>query len=183
MRVISGKLKGRVIKGYDIDGTRPTMDRVKESIFAMIQNYLSGSVVLDLFSGSGNYGIEAISNGAKMVYFNDHNNKCIKVIKENLNNANIKEGKVLQYDYQEALSYFKKNNIAFDLVFLDPPYKEHIIENILDLLTKKNLLNNGALVICEVSKELEISNTSYELFKKRKYGDKKVYIYKLINNQ
>ena len=71
MKVISGKLKGRKIVGYDIEGTRPAMDRVKESIFGSIQNYINDSIVLDLFSGSGNYGIESISNGAKLAYFND----------------------------------------------------------------------------------------------------------------
>ena len=83
-KVISGSLKGRVIKGYDISGTRPTMDRVKESLFAMIQNYLKDSIVLDLFSGSGNLGIEALSNDAKIVYFNDYNKICTKTIEENL---------------------------------------------------------------------------------------------------
>ena len=68
MKVISGKLKGRTIKGYDIEGTRPTMDRIKESVFAMIQNNLHNSFVLDLFSGSGNLGIEALSNGANSLF-------------------------------------------------------------------------------------------------------------------
>ena len=78
MKVISGILKGRNIKGYDIDGTRPTMDRVKESLFASIQDYISGSIVLDLFAGSGNLGIEAISNGSSKCYFVDNNRNCIK---------------------------------------------------------------------------------------------------------
>ena len=76
MKVISGILKGRVIKGHKIDGTRPTMDRVKESLFAIIQNYLDGAVVLDLFSGSGNLGIEALSEGASFAYLVDYNKKA-----------------------------------------------------------------------------------------------------------
>ena len=90
MRVISGVLKGRNVKGYDIDGTRPTMDRVKESMFATIQNNLKDSVCLDLFCGSGNLGIEAISNGSKLCYFVDNNIKAIKVVEENLKTLNIK---------------------------------------------------------------------------------------------
>ena len=78
MKIISGTLKGRNIKGYNLEGTRPTMDRVKESLFAIIQNKIKDSIVLDLFSGSGNLGIEAISNGAKLCYFNDMNRECIK---------------------------------------------------------------------------------------------------------
>ena len=135
MRVISGKLKGRNINGYDILGTRPTMDRVKESIFSMIQSYINNSIVLDLFSGSGNYGIECISNGSKLVYFNDYNIKCVKVIKDNINRMNVIDQAIItNYDYKKALEYYKDNNIKFDLVFLDPPYKKQIINNILNYL-------------------------------------------------
>ena len=135
MRVISGKLKGRKILGYDISGTRPTMDRVKESIFSMIQSYVNDSIVLDLFSGSGNYGIESISNGATQVYFNDYNIKCVKVIKDNLSTMNVLDyGIITNFDYKKALNYYHENNIKFDLVFLDPPYKKHIINDILDYL-------------------------------------------------
>ena len=91
MKVISGFLKGREIKGYNIIGTRPTMDRVKESIFSIIQDKIKDSIVLDLFSGSGTYGIECISNYAKEVHFNDHNKECIKIIKNNLEKFNILE--------------------------------------------------------------------------------------------
>ena len=89
MKVISGKYKGRKIEGFDIEGTRPTMDRVKESLFATIQNYIKESVVLDLFSGSGNLGIEALSEGASYAYLVDKNIKCIKTINKNINNMGI----------------------------------------------------------------------------------------------
>ena len=109
MRVISGALKGRNIEGYNIDGTRPTMDRVKESVFGTIQNYVPNSIVLDLFAGSGNLGIEAISNGASKCYFVDNNIEAIKVIKKNINTFNIKDKSIilpllLQY-------YYLQNNI------------------------------------------------------------------------
>lgn len=179
MRVISGKLKGRSIKGYDIDGTRPTMDRVKESLFAMIQDYLNNSVVLDLFAGSGNLGIEAISNGANKVYFNDKNKKCIDIIKENLESFNILDNCNLNnLDYREALSFYQKNNIKFDIIFLDPPYKEHIISDIISLITNYDLLNNNGLIICEIDSDIIINNR-FTIFKERKYGDKKIIIYKL----
>ena len=88
MRVISGFLKGRIIKGININGTRPTMDRVKESLFAIIQNNIKNSICLDLFAGSGSLGIEAISNGAQMSYFVDNSKIAIKTINENINNLN-----------------------------------------------------------------------------------------------
>src|SRR5574344_1639421 len=104
MKVISGILKGRIIEGFNLDGTRPTMDRVKESLFAMIQDYIKNSNCLDLFSGSGNLGIEAISNGAKSVTLVDNNLKAIKIINNNLSNFNIKEkAKLLNQNYTRAL--------------------------------------------------------------------------------
>ena len=107
MRVISGFYKGRIIDGFDIDGTRPTQDRVKESLFGSIQNYIDESIVLDLFSGSGNLGIEALSNGAKYCYFVDNNKEAIKVISNNLSKINIKNSEVLNKDFKDALNYFK----------------------------------------------------------------------------
>ncbi len=180
MKVISGKLKGRTIKGFDITGTRPTMDRVKESVFGMIQDYVPNSVVLDLFSGSGNLGIEAISNGASKCYFNDFNRKCVNLIKNNLENFDIlKQSVITNMDYQEALSFYKNKKITFDLIFLDPPYKEHIIDDILIFIEKNNLLNQKGLVICEFTSDLDYQSKELRLYKKRNYGDKMVFIYKL----
>lgn len=171
MKVISGFLKGRNITGFNIDGTRPTMDRVKESVFASIQDYLKGSIVLDLFAGSGNLGIECISNYAKFVYFNDKNIESVKVIKKNLSNFNILNAKVLNHDYLKCLNTLDEK---FDLIFLDPPYKMNVISNILDIIIKKDLLTKNGLVICE--SESEITYNNYELYKFKKYGSKKVYI-------
>ena len=139
MRVISGTLKGRTIKGYDIEGTRPTMDRVKESLFGIIQNNLKDSICLDLFCGSGNLGIEAISNGSKLCYFVDNNPKAIKVTQDNLTNFNIKNNaKLLNFDYKKSLKYFNENNIKFDLIFVDPPYDYNVYEKILEKLIIDN---------------------------------------------
>ena len=108
MRVISGTLKGRNIKGYDIDGTRPTMDRVKESLIGMIQNKIKDSICLDLFAGSGSVGLELLSNGANTCYFVDNNIKAIKVVEENIKNLNIKQySKILNIDYKRSLNYAK----------------------------------------------------------------------------
>ncbi len=182
MRVISGKLKGRKIDGYNITGTRPTMDRVKESIFSMIQEYIPKAVVLDLFSGSGNYGIECISNGANFVYFNDYNIKCVKVIKDNLTNMNVfNQSVVTNMVYQKALEYYKDKNIKFDLVFLDPPYKKHIINEIIEYLLCNNLLNNHGLIICEFTEKEEYISNNLKLLKDKRYGDKYVFIYKYDN--
>ena len=152
MKVISGILRGRNIKGYNIDGTRPTMDRVKESLFASINEYIKNSVVLDLFAGSGNLGIEAISNGSDKCYFVDNNRECIKVINDNVNNFGISnKSVVLNRDYRIALKYFRDNNIKFDLILVDPPYKYQVINEILYLVSEYNLLNNGGIIVLEYS--------------------------------
>lgn len=180
MRVISGILKGRIIEGFNILGTRPTMDRVKESVFSMIQNYLKDAIVLDLFAGSGNYGIEAYSNGAKFIYANDSNKKCVDVIKKNLNNFNVyKYFDVLNMDYIECLNYLKNKHIKLNLVFLDPPYKMDVCKEIIDFLVNNQLLSKDALIICEVTNNnLEHQVDILKLIKNKKYGEKYVLIYK-----
>ncbi len=180
-KIISGTLKGRNIKGYNIPGTRPTMDRVKESVFSTIQNYLNDSVVLDLFSGSGNLGIEALSNGASKVYFNDNNKKCINLIKDNLIDFNVLNKSILlNYDYRECLSYLHNIDIKYDIIFLDPPYKYQIINEILAILLDKSLLNENALIICEMEKLEYFNHNNLSLYKEKKYGNKYVLIYRYI---
>ena len=178
MRVISGLYKGRNIKGFDIDGTRPTMDRVKESIFSSIQNYIDEAICLDLFSGSGNLGIEALSNGADSCYFVDINKKAVNTIKENIDSLNITNHIVMNCDYKDALDYFKNNNIKFDLVFLDPPYKLNVIDSIINYILDNNLLNNKGLIICEFDTEINKEYDKLKVIKEKKYGSKYVVIFK-----
>ena len=179
MRIISGKYKGKRID-LNIEGTRPTMDRVKESIFSTIQNYIDESIVLDLFSGTGNLGIEAISNGANKCYFNDFNKKACNDIINTIKNFKIEDKTiVLNKDYKDALLLFKNNSIKFDLVFLDPPYKNRIIEEIIDIILKYDLLNENGLIICEYEYDkLELNNILLKEIKDKKYGSKKVTILK-----
>lgn len=177
MRVISGKYKGKKLIGFDIDGTRPTMDRVKESLFGMIQNNIKDSIVLDLFAGSGSLGIEAISNGACECYFIDNNMALINIIKQNT--INIKEKiTILKSDYKSAIENLKNNNIKFDLIFLDPPYKMNLINDCLNKIYEYKLLNENGIIVCEFEKEL-INNNNFELLKSKQYGSKNIDIYKL----
>ena len=181
MKVISGTLKGRNIEGYNILGTRPTMDRVKESLFATIQNNLKDSVVLDLFAGSGQLGIEAISNGAKLCYFIDNNKEVIKVLNKNISNLNIKSNsKVILSDWKKSLNEFANQNFKFDLIFVDPPYDYNVYEKILDKVSNLNLLNENGLIILEHS-NLKFKDTynNLTLYKEKRYGNKSVNIYKI----
>ena len=176
MKVISGTLKGRKIDGYNLDGTRHTMDRVKESLFAMIQNYIDESICLDLFSGSGNLGIEAISEGANFVYFNDNNKKAVEVIKSNIKNFNIIEkSKVLNMNYKKVLN--ELNGQKIDIIFLDPPYKTNYIEESIKIINSNNLLSNTGIIVCESSDLNKIIYTDdFQILKEKKYGDKWVVI-------
>lgn len=174
MKIIRGILKGRIIKNYNIIGTRPTMDRVKESIFNSIQNYIEDSICLDLFAGSGNLGIEAISEGAKTCYFIDNNYRAINVIKNNIKEFNIEDKSiVVKSDYKK---YLENTKNKFDIIFLDPPYKNKIINEIINIIIEKNLLNHNGIIICEYEFDDVISNL--ELIKEKKYGSKYVKIFK-----
>lgn len=182
MRVISGSLRGRIIKGHDIVGTRPTMDRVKESVFASIQDKIADSVVLDLFAGSGNLGIEAISNGCSFCYFVDCNPKCIKVIKENLKMFGISDkAQVIESDYNRVLKLFSNRGQVFDIIFIDPPYKEHILLELLETIRENKLLVTGGLIILEYNFDELEEVVGYEMIRKKRYGDKWVSIYKMLS--
>ena len=174
MRVISGKYKGKNLDGFSIDGTRPTMDRVKESLFGSIQNYVKDSVVLDLFSGSGSLGIEALSNGANSCYFCDNSKEAIKILNKNL--KDIDNSYVFKDDYKKVLKVLSEKGIKFDLIFLDPPYKLNLINDTIQKILDYNLINSNGLIICEYEKEN--IKCDLKLIKEKKYGTTYIKIYK-----
>lgn len=177
MRIISGKYKGRNIEGYNMIGTRPTMDRVKESVIALIQNKVKNSVCLDLFAGSGSVGLELLSNGASKCYFVDNSKKVIDTIKFNIDKIKIEEEyHLILNDYHKALKNFHESLIKFDIIFLDPPYKFNYINDCLKLILEYHLLNDDGIIICEY--ENELFDCPLEIFKEKKYGSKNILIYK-----
>ncbi len=179
MKVISGFLKGRKLEGYDILGTRPTMDRVKESLFAMIQEYITDKVCIDLFAGSGSLGIEAISMGAKFCYFIDNNIKAINIIKNNINNFSINSyTSIHKSNYKDFLNSFNDN---VDIIFIDPPYKTDYIEKSIKLIDENSILRKNGLLILECDNlDKVIYNDRYKSIKEKKYGDKWIVILKKI---
>ncbi|MDD2181043.1 MAG: 16S rRNA (guanine(966)-N(2))-methyltransferase RsmD [Bacilli bacterium] len=178
MRVISGKYKGIAIKGFNQEGTRPTMDRVKESLFSMLQYKIKGSVALDLFAGSGALGIEALSNGSRVCYFVESNKKMFSILKDNITRLKIKEEyNLINNDYSYALKQFSKSNIKFDLIFLDPPYDLHLINKVLEELIEYDLLADDGQVVCEYVSE-EVNNNNFETIKEKNYGSKKIKVLK-----
>ncbi len=180
MRVISGKYRRIILNGYDIDGIRPTMDKVKESIFAMIGPYLNDSVCLDLFSGTGSIGIEALSNGCKHVYFIDSMKSAINITKANAEKLKCNASStIILSDYTKALKDFNKKNYKFDIIFVDPPYGKIKIKSVLDKILEYNVLNDNGIIVCEYEDEkLEDTYLSLNLIKYRKYGKTYISIYK-----
>lgn len=180
MKIITGKFKGRRFKNLEIETTRPTMDRVKESLFAMISGNLLDSVVLDLFAGSGALGLEALSNGAKEVYFNDKNIKCINYIKNVAKELSIVDlCKFSSSDYSFLLEKLDKDNIKFDVIFLDPPYAFNKMNELLKMIKTYKVLNDSGIIICEVSNLFE--PIDFQLIKDRRYGDKHILILKKLH--
>lgn len=171
MQIITGKYRARKLVGVDSDSTRPTLARVKESIFNLIQGEISNKVVLDLFAGSGAFGAECISRGAKKVYFVDKEEKAIKTIKINTNKM-VEDFEIINSDYLSALEKFSKKQIKFDLIYLDPPYKSDYVFNSLKKLCKLEVLNKDAIIIVEHGNENDLINlpACYIIKKSKKYG-------------
>ena len=179
MRVISGKYRRIELKGFNIDGIRPTMDKVKEAIFAMIQDYVPESVCLDLFGGTGSLGIEALSNGAKHVYFTDEMKDAINIIKTNIDKIKDNNSTIICSDYTSSIKKFSENNIKFDIIFIDPPYGKIKIKSVIDKIIKYDILNKNGIIVCEYEDEILEENYDYlNLIKYRKYGRTYISIYK-----
>lgn len=172
MRIISGKYRGKKLQEFDLSTTKPTLDRVKESIFNLIQFDVAGAVACDLFAGTGALGAECVSRGAEKVYLVDSNQKAIKIIQSNLKNM---EGnfKIVNTDY---LDFLKTCHTKFDLVLLDPPYKTDLGVKAIEYIVKNDMLNANGIIIFETSKELDFE-FDYPQFDidKRTYGTVAVY--------
>ena len=178
MRVISGKARGVVLKTPDGLETRPTADRVKEALFSILQFDLPGTRVLDLFGGTGQLGIEAMSRGAKSAVFVDAGEKACSLIKENLRRCKMEnDGKVIRSDY---LKYLENCRETFDIVLLDPPYAEVFLENALKKLSEIDILQSGGIIVAErpVEKELSVILPSFSRSKDYKYGKTLLTLYR-----
>ena len=173
MRIISGKARGTKLTTIEEITTRPTLDRVKESLFNIIQSKVRDSVVLDLFAGSGALGIEALSRGASKAYFCDTNKKAISAIKQNLEKTKmLEQAEIINKDFNECLISIKE---PFDLIFLDPPYKLDLTGNAVRTIINRNLLKEDGIIIVETDEEKrdleELENIpNISVIDKRKYG-------------
>ena len=170
MRVITGKARGVVLKTPNGMATRPTADRVKEALFSIIQFDIPGSRVLDLFGGTGQLGIEALSRGASSAVFVDEWEDACKLIRENLSRTRLQDAaRVVRSDYMQFLKYCKDK---FDIILLDPPYAEVFLENSLKMITEIDILQSGGIIVTErpVGKDLFFEFPGYSRSKDYKYS-------------
>ena len=178
MRIISGKHRSRVIKMVDIDTTRETTDKVRGAIFNLLSFYPIQGVCLDLFSGSGAMGLEALSRGCEKAYFNDLGKKAYNTTKENCRALGYSSNVfITNLDYRQALKLYKEQ---FDFIFLDPPYKLDCCNEIVEYIGENNLLKPDGVIVCEVDKDTIVNETEcFEIYKQKDYGIRTVYILRL----
>ena len=178
MRVITGKARGVQLKTPDGLKTRPTADRVKEALFSVIQFDVPNTRVLDLFGGTGQLGIEALSRGAKSAVFVDADEKACSLIRENLRRCKMEaEGQVIRSDY---LSYLDRCRQKFDIIFLDPPYAEVFLENALNKISEIDILESGGIIVAErpLGKELLCEFSGFSCSRDYKYGQTLLTLYR-----
>lgn len=173
MRVISGDARGTKLETLDGENTRPTLDRVKEALFSIIQNYIYEAEVLDLFSGSGALAIESISRGAKNAIVSDNNRKAVQIIKHNIQKTHYETKiDVINKDYKKTLEEIKQRK--FDIVFLDPPYKSNYGANATKIILENKMLKKDGIIVFETDEAVEefIENTKEiaKVIDLRKYG-------------
>ncbi|MBQ5926563.1 MAG: 16S rRNA (guanine(966)-N(2))-methyltransferase RsmD [Clostridia bacterium] len=168
MRVIGGKYKSRVLLAFEGTAIRPTSDRAKEALFNILALKIAGARALDLFCGSGALGIECLSRGASEVVFNDAAKDSVALLKKNLTKLGVgREAVVYTFDYLACLSMQKT---PFDLIFLDPPYKEEYGKKALEQIAKEGLLSEQGIAVYERDRSFEGQISGLEIFDERKYG-------------
>jgi 16S rRNA (guanine(966)-N(2))-methyltransferase RsmD len=165
MRIISGIYRGR--KLYTLEGlkTRPTLDQTKEAIFSSIGGYLNGQVILDVFGGSGALSLESISRGASKAYIIDNNIEAIDIIKKNKEALRVQDELVIYHgSYEQILR--KLTHIKFDVIFLDPPFRMKVIDELIEFIIDNNMLKDDGYIVAEYPKE-DVVNKNYENFRVR----------------
>lgn len=173
MRIISGKARGTKLYTLEGTNTRPTLDRVKESIFNIIQNKIQGAKILDLFAGSGAIGLECLSRGAEKAILCDQSKQAIEIIKKNIEKTHMEEKtKIYNTDFETCLE--KVQGEQFDIIYIDPPYETNYIKKSLEKIIELGIAKKESIIIAETDDEKrilkEIEKTEIKIVDKRKYG-------------
>ena len=171
MRIITGKKRGLKLESPESTQIRPTLDRIKESIFNIIHPIKENSIVLDLFTGTGNIGLEFISRGSKKVYFIDSSDYSIELTKKNIEKCKFEDESILiKDDYETALKKINKDEV-FDYIYIDPPYGKIDINNILKNIINSNIISDNTLIIFENNQNSEINIKDISIVDERNYGN------------
>lgn len=178
MRIISGRARGAKLFSPEGMDTRPTLDRVREAVFSMIQARIDGACVLDLFSGSGAMGLEALSRGAAEADLVDISAKACQCIRKNVEKTRLEGARVTMSDFKDFLS---RCSTGYDLIFLDPPYASGYYSTALDIIKERGLLKSDGMIIAECSDSEEFDCRGYEIYRRRMYG--KAHIFLLCPSQ
>ncbi len=177
MRIITGEYKGRRLETPKDNSVRPTSDKVKEAIFSIIAFDVAESVCVDLFAGTGNLGLEALSRGAKRCYFGDKSRESIALVRRNVNSCGAQEKSIILLgEYQKVLSSLKEQA---DLFFLDPPYRKGLMIDCIEKIAQGGLLRQNGLIVAEHSKDEVLPDiiSGFSKLKERKYGTIIISIY------
>lgn len=181
MRIIAGSARGRKILPPEGMNTRPTLDRVKENIFNIIQVHVYGAKTLDLFAGTGSLGLESVSRGASECYLIDKFPKTYSLLEANVKDLGFQDKcKCLNMDSYEALTLFKEKKQEFDLIFIDPPYLKNMVPSAIEKIDEYNLLKKDGIISIKIDSKEEIFEGSnhIKLVRSKKYGHTIVCFYK-----
>lgn len=181
MRIIAGKARGRKLIPPATMETRPTLDRVKEAMFSIIQGYIPDAVAIDVFAGTGSLGLEAASRGAKEVYLIDKSSSTFPLLKQNIENLKLENiCTPLNMDSYEALKMLNKKGIVFDIIFIDPPYCKEMIPEAMKIIKANNMLGENGIIVTKIDSIEEIYDgyKDIKLIQSRKYGNTTVCFYK-----
>jgi 16S rRNA (guanine(966)-N(2))-methyltransferase RsmD len=173
IRIISGKLKGKKLSTLPGKDTRPTSDRLRESIFNILHRYPTPKTVIDLFAGTGAMGIEAISRGADFAYFVESSPGAIAIIKNNIHACGLEPNtRIMKWDIAKGLHCFNIHAQPADLIFMDPPYDRNLVHRSLNYVSRSPVRSAETIIVIEhaVSEPLNIDNLAYELMDQRRYG-------------
>lgn len=173
MRVIAGEFKGRRLEGPDNDYIRPTTDKVKEAMFSIIGGKILDSKCVDLFSGTGNIGLEAISRGAQKCYFCDNSGKAMGIIKRNISYCKADEqAEIMAGDFRRSLEKIRDTGDKIDFFFLDPPYNAGYYDKAMEIIAAGEILTFDGMIVAEHPRELLLPNNiaGLEMIKERRYG-------------
>ncbi len=184
MRITSGILKNKRIKSREGQETRPTLERIKEAIFSIISDKIEGSRFLDLYAGTGNMSLEALSRGARRAILIEKEQEAIRVIIDNINDCKMEDkSRAYKNDVLRAIEILSRKNEKFDIIFLDPPYKENLSIKTIKHISDYNIIESEGIIISEHSVYEKMPNEIGKLIKydERNYNKKIITFYKLID--